>query len=73
MTREFGDAQQAEQSLQQHDTLEALKMLGKVQLRELADATGQDRGNLFRRLQSLVQKKLVERTKEYGRVFYHVE
>ena len=47
-----------------------MRTLGKVQLRDVADATGQKRSNLFNRLQSLVQNKLVERTEVYGQVYY---
>ena len=36
-------------SARQREVLDMLKFLGKAQVRELAEATGQDRGNLFRR------------------------
>jgi len=67
-----GDAQKVERSVRQHEVLDALQTLGQAQLRDLADATGQNRSNLFHRLQSLVQNKLVERTEEFGQVYYRV-
>jgi DNA-binding IclR family transcriptional regulator len=65
-----GDAQQAEATVRQQVVLETLAGLGRAQLRDLADAPGHERSNLFRRLQSLIQSGLVLRTEEHGQVFY---
>jgi len=67
-----GDAQEIEHSVRQQAVLETLGTLGKAQVRDLADATGQDRSNLFRRLQSLLQSGQVVRIEENGQVFYSV-
>jgi hypothetical protein len=65
-----GEAKGVAGSARQQEVIDALKTLGKAQLRDLADATGQSRTNCFDRLQSLLKHKLVVRTEEAGQVFY---
>jgi hypothetical protein len=65
-----GDAQAVARSARQQEVIDALKVLGKAPLCDLADATGQDRRNLFPRLQNMIQHKLVLRTEDRGQVCY---
>jgi hypothetical protein len=52
------------------DVLDALEVLGKSQLADIAKATGQNRGNLYKRLMRLVDIDLVDRDKVGHNVFY---
>lgn len=52
------------------DVLDALEVLGKSQLSDIAKATGQNRGNLYKRLMRLVEIELIEREKVGRNVFY---
>lgn len=67
-----GDANEIEKTEREEELLEALNILGKAQVKEIADAAGQDRGNAFRRLQELEHKALVKRTKENQYVYYEL-
>jgi RecA-family ATPase len=52
----LGDAETIIDSEQEQAVLEALKKLGAPTNREIADVTGQDRSNCFRRIQELIVK-----------------
>lgn len=56
-----GNAGEVIQGEQMEEILTALKTLGKATHREVMDATGQDRGNSFRRLEKLIQRGKVLR------------
>ena len=55
-----------------NEILDALEVLGKSQVVDLAKATGQNRGNVFTRLQTLVDKGIVLRYKEGSNVYYEI-
>jgi hypothetical protein len=67
-----GDAEAHERTQRQGEVLHALEGLGWTSLRDLSDATGQDRSNLHGRLQKLVEETAVERKEMRGRVFYRL-
>ena len=67
-----GEAQEVERTQRQREVLEAITLLGRATLREIAESTGQERGNCFRRLQALVKTGAVVRTDEKGQVSYAV-
>jgi hypothetical protein len=52
----LGDAAEIIASEQEQAVLDALKKLGAPTIRELAEVTGQDRSNCFRRVQELIMK-----------------
>ena len=52
------------------EILDALKNLGRVDLKEVIAATGQDKGNAYRRLQGLVNQGQALRITEGAHVFY---
>ena len=52
------------------EILDALEKLGKAQIGEIAEFTGQNRGNLHKRLQNLVEKGHLIREKKGTNVFY---
>jgi len=64
------EAQEPAHTGRQQEALDALAKLGKANLRDLVVATGQERSNLFRRLQSLEQSGVVTRVSEGGHVYY---
>jgi DNA-binding IclR family transcriptional regulator len=65
-----GEAQEVERTARQQELLDALALLGRGTVRDIADASGQERGNAFRRLQALVKAGAVVRSEEQGQVTY---
>lgn len=55
-----------ERTARQQEILDALTLLGKGTVRDIAGASGQERGNAFRRLQALVKSGVVMRSEEKG-------
>ncbi|MBK8799369.1 MAG: AAA family ATPase [Anaerolineales bacterium] len=67
-----GEAQTVERTQRQQEVLDALTMLGTATLRDIAESTGQEKGNCFRRLQALVKDGTVVRKDGHGQVMYSV-
>ena len=67
-----GDAYQIELTERRQEILDALEMLGRSQLGEIAEAVGQDRGNTFRRLQDLANEGLITRQIVGSKVFFNL-
>ena len=67
-----GEAQEAERTQRQQEVLDTLATLGAAPLRDIADATGQDRSNMFKRLRSLIASGQIERADERGQVVYRL-
>ena len=67
-----GEAQEVERTARQQEILDALTLLGKGTVRDIADASGQERGNAFRRLQALVKSGVVVRSEDKGQVSYAI-
>jgi hypothetical protein len=65
-----GEAQEVERTARQQEILDALALLGRGTVRDIAEASGQERGNAFRRLQALVKAGAVMRSEEQGQVTY---
>jgi DNA-binding IclR family transcriptional regulator len=51
---------------------DALALLGRATLREIAECTGQERGNCLRRLQALTKSGAIVRSSDNGQVTYAV-
>jgi hypothetical protein len=67
-----GEAQEVERTARQQEVLDALTLLGRATLREVAECTGQERGNCLRRLQALVKSGVIVRGEDKGQVTYAV-
>jgi DNA-binding transcriptional ArsR family regulator len=57
---------------QREEVLDALQVLGKCQVGDIASATGQHKGNVYKRLMVLVDMGLVTREKIGRNVYYQV-
>lgn len=68
----IGNPAEVEKTQRDLDIIKALKMLGRAQVKDIADTVGLDKGSIFRRLQDLVNKGLVKRIEEYPCVFYEL-
>ena len=69
---EIGPATVGERTQRQQEVLDALTLLGTASLRDLAESTGQEKGNCFRRLQALVKDGAVVRQDGRGQVLYAI-
>lgn len=67
-----GEAQAVERTQRQQEVLDALTLLGTASLRDIAESTGQEKGNCFRRLQALVKAGTVVRQEGHGQVMYAI-
>lgn len=67
-----GDAGAIVMTEKRNAVLDALQMLGKSQLGDIASAIGEDRGNTFKRLADMNQAGLVSREKIGAKVYYDV-
>jgi len=65
-----GDAETLARSERQQEVLDALANLGPATVTALAAYTGQDKGNLFRRLKSLAQSGVIVRRLEHKNIVY---
>jgi hypothetical protein len=54
------------------EVISALEALGKCQVGDIAKATGQNRGNAYKRLVKLVDQEIVKRTTTGKAVFYEL-
>lgn len=68
-----GDAEAIEITERRKEVLDALANLGKCNLGQLEDATGQAKGHLHTRLQDLVTEGIVIREKKGASVFYELK
>jgi hypothetical protein len=66
----LGDANTIELTERRTEIVDALDFLGKSQVKQIAEYTGQDQGNTFRRLQDMANSDMVVRTKEGNKVYY---
>lgn len=66
----LGDANAIELTDRRSEIIDALEYLGKAQVKQIAEHTGQDRANTFRRLQDMANSELIIRTKEGNKVYY---
>jgi DNA-binding IclR family transcriptional regulator len=57
-----GEAQEVERTTRQQEVFDALALLGRATLREIAECTGQERGNCLRRLQALTKSGAIVRS-----------
>lgn len=67
-----GDADEIELTQRRAEILDALESLGKSQLQDIVSEVGQDRSNVYKRLQDLVNAGLVAKKKVSGRVYYNL-
>ena len=67
-----GDAQEIELTERRKEILDALKDLGKAQVKDIAEATGQQSNHVFERLQTLASEGFVTRIKEGSKVFFEL-
>jgi len=65
-----GEAREIEKTERRQEILDALKLLARAQLKDVADAIGQPKSHTHYRLQDLVNAGLVIRTTEGTNVFY---
>jgi hypothetical protein len=65
-----GEAYEIERTERRQEILDALKLLMRAQVKDVADAIGQPKGNTHYRLQDLVNAGLVIRAVEGANVFY---
>jgi predicted transcriptional regulator/Mrp family chromosome partitioning ATPase len=68
-----GNAYQFDMTHQRQDILDALKSLGKSQLKAIAETAGQPPHHVHERLQDLCNAGLIIRSNEDGGVFYEVK
>lgn len=57
-----GDADEIEVSQRQQELLETIKTFGKALLADLVTATGRNKGNIYKDLQELIAKHLINKT-----------
>ena len=67
-----GDADQIELTARRQEILDAVESLGRAALKDVSDVTGQDRGNVYKRLQDLVCNGRLRRVQEGKNVFYEL-
>ena len=72
MWKVHGEAQEVERTTRQQEVFDALTLLGRATLREIAECTGQERGNCLRRLQALTKSGVIARSSDNGQVTYAV-
>lgn len=65
-----GEAQELELTERRQEVLDGLKLLGRAQVGELAEAIGQPKSHTFTRLQDLVNIGRILRAEEGKKVFY---
>jgi DNA-binding transcriptional ArsR family regulator len=65
-----GDADALELTERRQEILDALEVLGKAKVGDIARATDQNRGNTYKRLQDLTHAGLVKRYEEGNNVYY---
>lgn len=65
-----GDAHELELTERRQEILNIVEKLGNPTLKDIVDATGQDKGNTYRRLQDLVNAGILHALTDGGRVRY---
>jgi hypothetical protein len=67
-----GDADQIEITDRRKEIIKAVEDMGRASLKDVSDVTGQDRGNVYRRLQDLVCDGFLRRVQEAKNIFYEL-